>query len=77
MKTTLMIPDGVYKEIKRRAAESGRSISDLVSELLLAGLRPAKLPARSLPPLPSFDMGKARVNLADRNALEDAMRPRH
>lgn len=72
VKTTLMIPDSLYRRVKRRAAENGCSISDLVSELLQAGLR---APADSrLPPLPRFDMGLPLADVADRDALERAMR---
>lgn len=75
MKTTLMIPDALYGEIKQRAAQHHRSISDVVADLLQAGLRPApRGTAAALPKLPSFDMGRARVDVADRDALERAMK---
>lgn len=73
MKTTLMIPDELYRTIKQRAAADQRTVSDMVTELLHAGLRAAKQRAVALPPLPSWDMGEARVNIADRDALWDAM----
>ncbi|MGH9473940.1 MAG: hypothetical protein ACRD1M_14500 [Terriglobales bacterium] len=75
MKTTLIIPDALYRDIKKRAAVSRRSISDLVAELLQAGMRPAVAKPTELPPLPSFHMGRPRVDVADRDALERAMRP--
>lgn len=75
MKTTLMIPDELYGAIKLRAAQHHRTISDMVADLLQAGLRPApRGAAATLPKLPSFDMGRARVDVADRDALERAMR---
>lgn len=74
MKTTLMIPDVLYREVKQRAAREGQSISELVAELLRAGLRTAAGPRGRLMALPTFDMGAARVDVADRDALERAMR---
>lgn len=73
MKTTLMIPDALYGRIKQRAAASGRTISDSVTELLQAGLRASNERARTLPPLPTSDMGEAKVDIADRDALYRAM----
>src|SRR6185437_13014755 len=39
MKTTLMIPDPIYRRLKQRAAAGRRAISSLLAELLDAGLR--------------------------------------
>jgi len=72
MKTTLLIPDPLFRRLKRRAMESGDTLSDLVAELLRKGLAENPRPRR-LPPLPTFDMGKARVDVADRKALYEAM----
>ena len=68
MKTTLMIPDSVYVRLKRRAAREGTTISALVTEYLRLGLR-SRAAAVELEPLPSFDAGKAAVDVADRDAL--------
>lgn len=73
MKTTLIIPDALYRTIKLRAAANGRTISDSVTDLLHAGLRATGERAKALPPLPSSDMGEAKVNIADRDALYSAM----
>lgn len=65
MKTTLIIPDPVFKNLKRRAVERGETISELATELLIQGLKP-KPPQKPLPPLPSFNMGwPPRVDIAD------------
>ena len=72
MKTTLVIPDPVFKSLKRRAAERGETISGLATELLRKGLAQRPSPKR-LPPLPVFRTGPAKVNIADREALERAM----
>lgn len=72
MKTTLIIPDPVFRELKREAAQRGSTMSELAAELLRKGLSERPKPAR-LPPLPSYDMGREKVNFADRDALYDAM----
>ncbi len=72
MKTTLNIPDNIYRRVKRRAAEEGRTVSELVAEYLHHGLTAAGKPGE-LPPLPSFRMGVPLVDIADREALYDAM----
>lgn len=71
MKTTLMIPDNLVRTIKRRAAERGTTLSQIVAEALARGLEAAPTP--DLAPLPTHRMGKPRVDVADRNALYDAM----
>lgn len=71
MKTTLVLPDNLVRTIKRRAAERGTTLSQIVAEALTRGL--AAEPARDLAPLPTHRMGKPRVDVADRNALYDAM----
>ena len=39
MKTTLIIPDPVFRDLKRHAAERGETLSALVTECLRQGLR--------------------------------------
>jgi hypothetical protein len=72
MKTTLIIPDPVFRDLKRHAAKRGTTMSELAAELLRKGLSERPKPPH-LPPLPSFDMGREKVNFADREALYDAM----
>jgi hypothetical protein len=72
MKTTLIIPDPVFRDLKRHAAKCGTTMSELAAELLRKGLCQRPKPAH-LPPLPSFDMGREKVDFADREALYDAM----
>ena len=70
MRTTLVIDDQVFRQLKKRAAEEGRTLSDLTEEALRRGLaaaRPVK-PHRRVS-LPTFSMGKPCVDLADRNQL--------
>lgn len=72
MRTTLVIPDAVYRELKQRAAEEGRTLSGLVTELLRRGLE-AEPERGELSPLPTFDAGRPRVDLSDRDALFEAL----
>jgi hypothetical protein len=72
MKTTLVIPDPVFRDLKRRAAERNETMSALVTECLVQGLRETRRPKRPFR-LPSFKMGPAKVNVADREALYDVL----
>ena len=51
MKTTLQLPDALYREIKASAALSGRSITSVVEESLRRFLADATT-VEDLPPLP-------------------------
>jgi len=75
MKTTLNIDDGVMTRLKREAARTGRTMSELV-ETALRGLLQAKPAAVELRPLPSFNGGGPLVDIADREALYRAMEGR-
>ena len=71
MKTTLILPDHLVRDLKHRATEQGTTLSAVVAEALRRGL--AQSPTVDLPPLPSHRMGEALVDLADRDALYRAM----
>jgi hypothetical protein len=72
MKTTLVIDDTVMARVKLEAAERRCTMSALVESALRLHLdRPR--PPKKLPPLPTFDMGEPLVDIADRDALYDAM----
>jgi hypothetical protein len=75
MKTTLNIDDKVMLELKREAARRGRTMSELVETALRMLLRPRR-PQGRLPPLPTFRSGGALVDIADRDALYQAMEGR-
>jgi hypothetical protein len=72
VKTTLILPDHVVRELRRRAARRGETRSAIVAEALRRGLAAAE-PAGELPPLPSYPMGRPLVDLADRDALYRAL----
>jgi hypothetical protein len=75
MKTTLSIDDRVMSQLKREAARQGRTMSELV-ETALRLLFQARKPAAELPPLPTMKSGGAFVDVADREALYQAMEGR-
>ena len=74
MRTTIDIDDPVLQDLKRLQRLEGKSMGRLVSDLLVVALAQTR---NGKPDAPTFDwtsraMG-ARVNLADRDALHDAM----
>jgi hypothetical protein len=75
MKTTLNIDDTVMAELKREAARQGRTMSELV-ETALRNLFRSRKEAAELSPLPVFHSGGAFVDIADRDALYQAMEGR-
>lgn len=75
MKTTLNIDDTVMAALRREAAASGRTMSELVESALRQLLRRGA-GARALAPLPTFESGGALVDVADREALYREMEGR-
>jgi len=75
MKTTLNIDDTVVAELKREAARQGRTMSELVETALRLLLRSQRKRAK-IPVLPTFRSGGTLVNVADRDALYQAMEGR-
>lgn len=75
MKTTLNIDDTVMKQLKREAVRQGRTMSELVETALRMLLRSSRK-QKSLPPLPTFQSGGTLVDVADRDALYQAMEGR-
>jgi len=72
MKTTLVIDDQVMTRLKEEAARQGTTISALVEAALRSFLRrPRRKP--DLPPLPSFRGGVPEVDIADREAFDEAL----
>ncbi len=75
MKTTLNIDETVMNQLRREAARQGRTMSDLVETALRSLFQSQKKPP-PLAPLPTFDSGGAMVDVADRDALYQAMEGR-
>ena len=72
MKTTLNIDDTVMASLRREAARTGRTMSELVETALRQLLR-RRSGTPDLASLPSFDSGGALVDVADRDALYRVM----
>jgi hypothetical protein len=75
MKTTLNIDDVVMAKLRHEAARQGRTMSDLV-ETALRNLFQSQKKRVELSPLPRFNSGGAFVDIADRDALYQAMEGR-
>ena len=75
MKTTLNIDDSVMTLLRREAARRGCTMSELVESALRLMLRSQKKRGE-LPPLPTFKSGGPLIDIADRNALYQAMEGR-
>lgn len=75
MKTSLVIDDTIMARLRVRAAVERRTISELVEAALRRMLEAEPQPPE-LPELPRFDSGGAKVDVADREALYQAMEGR-
>jgi hypothetical protein len=75
MKTTLNIDDTVMAQLKKEAARQGRTMSELVETALRMFFRPRKQ-SGELAPMPTFHSGGAMIDIADRDALYQAMEGR-
>lgn len=72
MKITLVISDDLFGELKEQAIRESRTLSALVEESIRNGLSQRQR-RRRLRPLPSFDTGRALVDVSDRRTLERVM----
>jgi len=72
-RTTLIIDDAVMKRLRRLAHGEGKRLSEVVNSLLVEGLQRRREAPRRDFELPTHSMGRPKVNLSDRNALEALM----
>ncbi len=72
MKTTLIIPDGLMRELKRQATDRGDTLSNVVADTLQKGLGTAKTSRKAFK-IRSYRCGKVFLNVADREQLYRAM----
>ncbi len=74
-RTTLMLHEASFIDLKKFAAQHGCTLSELVNQCIRDGLRKLERPQTRLKKfvIPRFDMGRPRVNLADRDQLYRAM----
>lgn len=75
MKTTLNIDDSVMTLLKQEAARRGCTMSELM-ESALRILLTAKAAPHPVPLLPGFKSGGSFIDIADRDALYEAMEGR-
>lgn len=75
VKTTLKIDGSVMTLLKKEAARRGCTMSELVESALRQLFRADNAP-RKIPPLPKFKSGGPLVDIADRDALYQAMEGR-
>ena len=71
-RTTLLIADAVYAELKRRAAAESRTLTDVLEAALRLGLHVSAARRRGRVQLPSYDLGPFLVDPSDRAALRGA-----
>jgi hypothetical protein len=75
VKTTLKIDDSVMMRLKKESVRRGCTMSELVESALRLLLQSEKTPQK-LPSLPTFKSGGSLVEIADRDALYQAMEGR-
>ena len=67
MRTTIDIPDGMYRQIKARAAREGRSVKSLILDAVAQALSPKRTTSGqrvTLPLIPSKHPGTMRLDNA-------------
>jgi hypothetical protein len=72
-RTTLVLENAAMRGVREVARREGRTQSDVVNEFLRDGLLRRRRPPAAAMRLPAHAMGRPRVNVADRDALERAM----
>lgn len=74
MRTTIDIDDPILRDLKRLQRQQGKSLGRLVSDLLAQSLQSHRVADSREPPFRwiAKPMG-ARIDLADKHALLDAM----
>ena len=68
-RTTLLLDSGLYAELKRRAADEGRTLTEVVSHLLRLGMQAASAARRGRIRLPSYDLGPFLIHPSERAAF--------
>jgi hypothetical protein len=72
-RTTLILEESCLEGIRSLALREGKNLSEVANELFAEGLHRRKTRKRPELKIVSYSMGKPRVNLGDRNALESLM----
>ena len=58
MKTTIELPDELFRRLKMRAAEEGRTMKDLLTELVRGSLASKSIRRKKAKPLPIIKGGR-------------------
>ena len=69
----MIIEESCWEGIRDLARREGKNMSEVANEFFAEGLRRRKTRKRQEFEIISYSMGKPRVNLGDRNALEALM----
>ena len=75
MRTTVRIDDALYRRVKARAAETGRTVSDVIEDALREALRARPRSGAALPSLPTYGGSGTMpgVDLTSNAALGEVM----
>jgi len=73
MRTTLVSDDHLFRQLQQRADEEGRTLSDVIQEMLRRGLKEQSGRQPRPPMLLTFATGAPAVELADRDRLNDLL----
>lgn len=78
MRTTVDIPDKLFRKVKATAALRGKRIKDLVEEgLLLALASPQPKKGGKETPLTAYDLMKEIIGIVDSGSSDLASNPKH
>jgi hypothetical protein len=72
-RTTLVLEESCLEGIRNLAHHKGKNLSEVANELFAEGLHRQKTRGRPEFKIVNYSMGKPRVNLGDRNAVESLM----
>jgi hypothetical protein len=75
VRTTIRIDEALYRRAKARAAQAGRTVSEVIEDAVREALRPAHRRDAEIGELPTFGRGGLMpgVDLASNSAVRDAM----
>jgi len=74
IRTTILLEEQLERRLKKKAKKEGKTVTKLIEAYIRAGLNKGEeIPPRPKISLPSFSMGEAAVDPADRSRLWDLM----
>ena len=72
-RTTLVLDPALYARLKKRAADEGRTLSDVVERALRLGLEALASSRRGRVALPSYELGPFLVDPARRESFGEVV----